>query len=87
MEKLNAQNVNMISSSNKEICPHCGSDKGFAEGTVLDPFIGSGTTGVVAKKLGRNYLGIELNPEYIKLAEERIAGVVYQPELFLEETK
>ena len=54
---------------------------------VLDPFIGSGTTAAVAKRLGRNYLGIELNPEYIKLAEERIAGVAYQPELFLEETK
>jgi DNA modification methylase len=36
---------------------------------VLDPFMGSGTTAVVAKRLGRNYLGIELNPEYVKLAE------------------
>lgn len=41
-------------------------------GIVLDPFFGAGTTGLVAKKLGRNYLGIELNPEYIKIAEERI---------------
>lgn len=40
---------------------------------VLDPFFGAGTTGVVAKRLWRNYLGIELNPEYIKLAENRIA--------------
>lgn len=40
---------------------------------VLDPFIGSGTTAVVAKGLGRNYIGIELNPEYVKLAEKRIA--------------
>jgi DNA modification methylase len=44
-------------------------------GIVLDPFIGAGTTGVVAKKLGRNYLGIELNPKYVKMAEERIRGV------------
>jgi len=43
-----------------------------AGGIVLDPFFGAGTTGVVAKKLGRNYLGIELNPEYIKIAEKRI---------------
>lgn len=43
-------------------------------GVVLDPFMGSGTTAVVAKKLGRQYLGIELNPEYIKIAEERIAN-------------
>ena len=40
--------------------------------TVLDPFAGSGTTGVVALRHGRNFIGVELNPEYIKLAEERI---------------
>jgi modification methylase len=42
---------------------------------VLDPFFGTGTTGAVAKKLGRHYIGIERNPEYIKVAEERIAAV------------
>jgi DNA modification methylase len=41
-------------------------------GTVLDPFFGSGTVGVVAKKLNRKYIGIELNPEYIKIAKKRI---------------
>lgn len=41
-------------------------------GIVLDPFMGSGTTAVVAKKLNRNYIGFELNPEYIKIANERI---------------
>jgi len=44
-------------------------------GIVLDCFFGAGTTGVVAKKLNRNYLGIELNPEYIKIAEKRISQV------------
>ena len=44
-------------------------------GLVLDPFIGSGTTAVVAKKLGKNYLGIELNEKYIKIAEVRIKAV------------
>lgn len=39
---------------------------------VLDPFMGSGTTGVAAKKLSRNYIGIEISPDYCKLAEERI---------------
>jgi DNA modification methylase len=43
-------------------------------GVILDPFMGAGTTGLVAKKLNRNYLGIELNPEYVKIAENRIAG-------------
>lgn len=40
-------------------------------GLVLDPFFGSGTTGVVANKLNRNYLGIELNPDYIQIARRR----------------
>ena len=51
-------------------------------GVVLDPFMGSGTTGVVAKKLGRNYVGIELNKEYAKMAEERIGETVYQENIF-----
>lgn len=42
-------------------------------GVVLDIFMGSGTTAKVARYLGRNYLGIELNAEYIKLAEKRLA--------------
>lgn len=41
-------------------------------GIVFDPFIGAGTTGLVAQKLSRNYIGIELNPEYIKIAEKRL---------------
>lgn len=44
-------------------------------GTVLDPFSGAATTGVVAKKFGRNYLGIELNPEYIKISERRLNSI------------
>jgi DNA modification methylase len=39
---------------------------------VLDPFSGAGTTGVVATRLGREYVGIELNPEYIAMSERRI---------------
>ena len=42
---------------------------------VLDPFMGSGTVAMVAKEQGRAYLGIELNTDYITLAEERIASV------------
>ncbi|MEA5796367.1 DNA methyltransferase, partial [Salmonella enterica subsp. enterica serovar Virginia] len=41
-------------------------------GVVLDPFFGAGTTGVVALKLDRSYVGIELNPDYIELAKNRI---------------
>ena len=43
-------------------------------GTVLDPFAGSGTTGVVAKRLRRNFTGIELNPEYREMALARIGA-------------
>lgn len=41
-------------------------------GTVLDPFFGAGTTGLVAQKHGRNCVGIELNPDYIAIANERL---------------
>lgn len=44
------------------------------DGLVLDPFMGSGTTAVVSKRLGRNWLGIDLNPKYIELAEARLKG-------------
>jgi len=44
-------------------------------GVVLDPFFGAGTTGVVAKKLGRNFIGIELNKDYCEIARNRISSV------------
>ena len=53
-------------------------------GVVLDIFMGAGTTAVVAKKLNRNYFGIELNPEYIKIAEKRIIQTIINEELFSE---
>ena len=43
---------------------------------VLDPFFGTGTTGAVAKRLYRHWIGIEREPEYTRLAQERIAGVI-----------
>jgi len=52
------------------------------ESTVLDPFLGSGTTAVAAKKLGRHFLGFEISPEYCKIAEGRIALAEAQPNLF-----
>jgi site-specific DNA-methyltransferase (adenine-specific) len=48
---------------------------------VLDPFMGSGTTAYVAKKNGRDYLGIELVPKYIKITEKRLNGITFQPSL------
>lgn len=43
--------------------------------TILDPFAGSGTTGMVAMQLGRKAILIELNPDYIKLIEKRCSNV------------
>jgi len=44
---------------------------------VCDPFCGSGTTGIVAKRLGRQFAGIELNPAYVTLAERDLAGPLF----------
>lgn len=61
-----------------EPCVLAGSRRGD---TVLDPFSGAGTTGLVAVENNRNYLGIELNPEYKKIADRRISSA--QPYLTL----
>lgn len=50
-------------------CIKAGSEEGDL---ILDPFMGAGTTGMVAKKLNRNFVGIELNPKYIAIAEKRL---------------
>jgi site-specific DNA-methyltransferase (adenine-specific) len=42
-------------------------------GVVLDPFIGSGTTAIAARQLGMDCIGIEVNPDYVALAERRLA--------------
>jgi len=47
--------------------------------TILDPFVGSGTTAVASKKLKRNYIGFEISEEYCKIAEKRISDIT--PEL------
>jgi DNA modification methylase len=52
-------------------------------GITLDPFMGAGTTGVVCADLGRNYIGIELNPEYVRIANERIKQATRQERLFI----
>lgn len=51
-------------------------------GIVIDPFMGSGTTGLVAARNGREYIGFELNSEYASLAEKRIRDSVGFTELF-----
>jgi hypothetical protein len=50
----------------------CNCNEGFSGGIVLDMFFGAGTTGLVALKQNKKFIGIELNPEYIKIAESRL---------------
>ena len=49
--------------------------------TILDPFMGSGTTGVACVQTGRNFIGIEISEEYFRIAEKRIAEAQKQPRL------
>ena len=50
--------------------------------SVFDPFMGSGTTAMVAKENGRDYAGCELNPEYEKMQNKRINSVHHQMKMF-----
>lgn len=53
-------------------------------GVVLDPFMGSGTTGVACVKLGRRFIGIEIDPGYFDTACSRIEAAYRQPDMFVE---
>lgn len=54
---------------------------------ILDPFMGSGTTGVAAAKLGRRFIGIERDPKYFDLAHRRISEALRQPDMFVSKPK
>lgn len=55
--------------------------------TILDPFMGSGTTGVAAVKLGRKFIGIEKHEPYFDIACRRIGEALKQPDMFIEKPK
>ena len=55
--------------------PTCTCDAKRVPATVLDPFIGSGTTVAVAQQLGRHGIGLDLNPDYLAIAAKRLAGI------------
>lgn len=54
---------------------------------ILDPFSGSGTTGVACAKLGRRFIGIEIEPKYFDIACRRVEAAMRQPDLFIEQPK
>jgi DNA modification methylase len=66
----------------KQELSNCNCNAGFTGGIVLDPFIGSGTTAVVALEQNKKFIGIELNPEYIELAMKRIKPHLDQKKIF-----
>ncbi len=59
----------------------CGCNAGFTGGIVLDPFFGAGTTGLVALKQNKKFIGIELNEEYIEIAKKRLKPYLEQRKL------
>ena len=65
----------------QELKPTCNCNEGFTEGIVLDPFFGAGTTGLVALKQNKKFIGIELNPEYIEIANKRLKPYLEQRKL------
>lgn len=67
-----------------EICIKAGCP---GEGIVLDPFMGSGTTGLVATQLNRQFIGFELNPGYIKIANKKIYSSSMRLDMFQELTE
>ena len=60
---------------------------GKTEGTILDPFMGSGTTGVACVKLGRKFIGIEIDEGYFDIACKRIEKACAQPDMFVETSR
>ena len=70
-EVVNYQDGYISKSESKNILG-CDCNAGYCSGVVLDPFMGSGTTGIVAKKLDRDFIGFEVNPDYAKIARRRI---------------
>jgi site-specific DNA-methyltransferase (adenine-specific)/modification methylase len=57
------------------------------KGSILDPFMGSGTTGVAAVKLGRKFTGIEIDEQYFDIACRRIEAALREPDMFIEAPK
>ena len=59
----------------------------WTHGIVLDPFMGSGTTGVACAKMGRKFIGIEIDPDYFDIACRRIEKAYSQPDMLIEAEK
>ena len=78
-----ASSGTMVSPAKREDIGYtdCGCGAEFIPGTVLDPFAGTGTTGAVAKRLGRKAVLIELSPKYCEIIEKRLSLISLPMEL------
>lgn len=72
MTEIKYKSAKKLETDYKEEIISCDCNAGFESGIVLDPFFGAGTVGVIAKKQGKSYIGIDLNSEYCKIAKKRI---------------
>jgi hypothetical protein len=77
----NTKKVGCTADYYKDGYSDCGCNAGFSGGIILDPFFGAGTTGLVALKQGKKFIGIELNPKYIEIAKERLKPYLEQQKL------
>lgn len=85
---------NKLSGASQHPCPrqedameHVIGNWVVPSGVVIDPFMGSGTTGVACVKLGRKFIGIEIDPGYFEIACKRIRDAYSQPDFFVEAEK
>jgi len=63
------------SKEKTKVVLNCDCNAGFKAGIVLDPFMESGTTAIAAKKLGMNFIGFDLNKNYVNIANRRISQI------------
>ncbi len=72
LKRLPDESVNSCVTFPPDLIVDCIKAGSPRRGVILDPFMGVGTTAMVARKLERNYIGFEINPEYLKITEKRL---------------
>lgn len=81
---IKRRKIKQYALSNKNGSVDCECKAGWKPGVVLDPFVGSGTTCFVARKMGFDYIGIDINPLYCDMARQRLAKIPQRLSAFIE---